>query len=141
MHCDSANRQHLPDSLHPLILSVCWKELLIVLGLICSLYKPMLVIAQDSIILQILINFISLGLFYYFTVDIRLIGPSFSCLFFLPFVKCVLAPRYFEIIFLYHRGYHSDWNFTIWDLHIILRTTITRKSLKNANIMGNIAYS
>lgn len=57
----------------------------------------MLLIARDSIILRILINFISSGLFYYFTVDIRLTRPSFSGLLLLPFVKCVLDLVYSEL--------------------------------------------
>lgn len=54
-------------------------------------------IAQDSVILQILINVISLVLFYYFTVDIRLTRPSFSGSRLLPFVKCVFALMYSKI--------------------------------------------
>lgn len=57
----------------------------------------MLLIARDSITLRILINFISLGPFYYFTVDIRLTRPSFSGSLLLPFVKCVLDLVYLEI--------------------------------------------
>lgn len=120
-----------------LILSFCSKELLIVSGMICS-YKTILLIAHDSIILQILTISSYWACFFCFTVDTRLSRPSFSGSLLLPLAKCVLAPIYSKIISLYHTVDTTVTEVSLFELIKYIKHA--EKPLLKSNIVGNVPH-